>query len=203
MPQTGSAVGVDFGLKQFLTCSDGQTIESPQHLRASLREMARLGRDLSRKKTGSNNRRKARIRLAKLHRRIEDQRRDFHFKAARAVLERHDVVAVEDLNLDGMKRLWGRKVDDLGFYQFVGILEHLARANGKQVVKVDRFFASSKTCNTCGHVKQDLTLADREWTCEGCGWVHDRDENAAKNIRDRTLSQTVGDVSHAAHAIAA
>lgn len=203
MPRTGSAVGVDFGLKMFLTLSDGQAVESPQHLRVSLKGMARLQRDLSRKKKGSNNRRKARQRVAKLHRRIADQRRDFHFKAARAVLERHDVVAIEDLNLDGMKRLWGRKVSDLGFYSFVQILEHLAAREGKAVVKVDRFFASSKTCNDCGHVKQDLTLADREWVCEGCGCVQDRDANAAKNIRDRALSHSVGHVRPAERAMAA
>jgi len=203
IPQTGSAVGVDFGLKEFLVESDGERVESPQHLRASLTEMARRGRDLSRKKKGSNNRRKARRRVAKLHRRIANQRRDFHFKTARTVLERHDFIAVEDLNLDGMKRLWGRKVFDLGFYQFVGILEHLAAMNGKRVVKVDRFFASSKTCHDCGWVKRDLTLADREWACEGCGSVHERDENAAKNIRDRALSHVVGDVRPAERAIAA
>ena len=188
IPQTGSAVGIDFGLKDFLTMSDGQTVESPQHLRASLKEMARLQRALSRKQKGSNNRRKARVRVAKLHRRVADQRRDFHFKTARAVFQQHDVVAVEDLNLDGMKRMWGRKVSDLGYSQFVGILEHLAAANGKQVVKVDRFFPNSRTCNDCGWVKKDLVLADRAWTCKGCGSVHQRDENASKNIRDRALS---------------
>ncbi|ARA94314.1 transposase [Rhodothermaceae bacterium RA] len=203
MPQTGSAVGVDFGLKDFLVLSDGQTVESPQHLRASLKEMARLQRDLSRKKKGSNNREKARRRVAKLHRRIADQRRDFHFKAARAVLERHDFIAIEDLNLDGMKRLWGRKVSDLGFYSFVEILEHLATRNGKRVVKVDRYFASSKTCHDCGWVNKDLTLADREWVCKGCGCVQQRDLNAAKNIRDRALSHVVGDVRPAGRAVAA
>ena len=202
IPQTGSAVGIDFGLKQFLTMSDGQTFESPQHLRASLKKMARLQREVSRKQRESNNRRKAVRRVAKLHRRIADQRRDFHFKTARAVLERHDVVAVEDLNLDGMKRLWGRKVSDLGFHQFVGILEHLAAANGKRVVKVGRYFASSKTCSGCGAVNDDLTLADREWVCQKCGCVHDRDENAAINLRDRALSHAVGDVRPAERAVA-
>jgi len=109
-------VGVDFGLRTFLTLSDGQTVESPQHLRASLREMARLQRSLLRKQKGSNNWRKVRQRVAKLHRRIANRRRDYHFKTARAVLEGYDVVAIEDLSLDGMKRLWGRKVSDLGFY---------------------------------------------------------------------------------------
>lgn len=203
IPQTGSAVGVDFGLKTFLTCSDGQTVESPQHLRASLREMAALQRAVGRKKRGSLNRRKAVQRVAKLHRRVADQRRDFHFKAARSVLERHDAVCIEDLNLDGMKRLWGRKVSDLGFYQFAAILEHLATANGKRVLKVERFYPSSKICHDCGAVNDRLTLADREWTCESCDGTHDRDANAAKNIRDRALSRSVGDVSRVRHAIAA
>lgn len=203
MPQTGSAVGVDFGLKTFLTCSDGQAVESPQHLRASLREMAGLQRAVARKQRGSLNRRKAVRRVAKLHRRIADQRRDFHFKAARAVLEQHDTVCIEDLNLDGMKRLWGRKVSDLGFHQFVSILEHLAAANRKTVLRAERFYPSSKTCHDCGVINDRLTLADREWTCESCGCTHDRDVNAAKNIRDRALSRSVGDVRRLHGAIAA
>jgi putative transposase len=108
-----------------------------------------------------------------------------------------------------MKRLWGRKVSDLGFHQFVSILEHLARANGKEVVKVDRFYPSTKTCNDCGSVADGLTLADRVWVCHQCSAEHERDLNAAKNIRDRALSHSVGDVRHAtaadrrsAHAVA-
>lgn len=207
MPQTGSAVGVDFGLKTFLTCSDGQTVESPQHLRAALRRMATLQRAVSRKQRGSINRRKAVRRVARLHRRIAGQRRDFHFKVGRALLERHDTVCMEDLNLDDMKRRagnrrWGRKVSDLGYYQFVGIVEYLASTNGKRVLRVERFYASSKTCNVCGEVHAGLTLADRTWTCQGCQTQHDRDHNAAKNIRDRALSRSVGDVSREFHAIA-
>lgn len=194
MPQTGKAVGIDFGLTTFLALSDGSHVESPEHLWASLKEMRRFEQCLSRKERGSNNRREARQRVAKLHRRVANQRRDFHFKTARAVLEQHDMVAIEDLNLEGMKRLWGRKVSDLGFSQFVGLLEHLARMNGKEVVKVDRFYASTKTCNACGAVDDRLTLRDRVWTCRECKAEHDRDLNAARNIRDRALSHSVGDV---------
>lgn len=200
--QTGDAVGMDFGLRDLLTLSTGEQIESPQHLKQSLRELARLQRSLSRKQRGSNNWREACRDVAKLHRKIANQRRDFHFKTARRLLERYDIVAIEDLNLDGMKRLWGRKVSDLGFHQFVGILSHLAAMNGKRAVKIDRYFASSKTCSGCGWVKQDLTLADREWACAACSCVHDRDRNAALNIRDRALSHVVGDVRPARQAVA-
>ena len=202
LPRTGNAVGLDFGMKVFLTTSDEEEHVAPEHLKASLGEMRRRQRVLSRKKKGSNNRKKARLRVAKLHRRIANQRRDWHFKLARKLLAKYDVVAIEDLNLDGMKRLWGRKVSDLGFYQFTQILRHVARKEGKEVRQVDRFFASSKTCSGCGSVKSKLTLEEREWVCKECGCVHHRDVNAANNILERAFSSTVGDVRRAEHAVA-
>ena len=200
---------MDFGLKDFLTLSTGERIDSPQYLKRSLKEMSRLQRSLSRKQRGSNHRRQARRRVAKLHRKIADQRRDFHFKTARHLLDRYDTVAIEDLSLNGMKRLWGRKVSDLSWNGFVQVLEHLACANGKRVVKIDRYYASSKTCHSCGEVNAALSLADRKWLCSACGVEHDRDENAALNILgrmeelDRALSSGKGDVRRSETAIAA
>ncbi|GIV82347.1 MAG: transposase [Anaerolineae bacterium] len=196
-------VGMDFGLKTYLSLSDGAEIRSPEFFRHGMREVQQAHRNLSRKKRGSNNRHKARLRLAKTYDRISNRRRDWFFKTAHDLCDRYDFIAIEDLNIDGMKRLWGRKVSDLGFAEFVSILEHVARKRGVRVEKVDRYFASSKTCSGCGWVKKDLSLADREWTCEECGCVHDRDENAAINIRDRALSHSVGNVSHDFHAVAA
>lgn len=203
MPRTGDAVGLDFGLKTFVTTSDGEEHYAPQHFKASLCEMAKLQRSLARKQKGSRNRRQARLLVAKLHRRIANQRRDWHFKLARRLFERYDVVCIEDLNLDGMKRLWGRKVSDLAYYQFTQILQHVARMESKEVRKVDRFFASSKTCSGCGSAGSKLTLEEREWVCTECGCIHDRDVNAANNILERAFSSTVGDVRRAEPAIAA
>ncbi|QXD16553.1 transposase [Rhodocaloribacter litoris] len=191
----GHAVGLDFGLKTFLTTSDGDRYEAPQPLKQSLKEMAKRQRSLSRKLRGSNNRRKARIRVARLHRRIADQRRDWHFKLAHKICDGADVICLEDLCLKGMQAMWGRKVGDLGYGQFVSILRHVAQKRGKTVLQVDRFFASSKTCSDCGALNQTLSLSDREWVCASCGSLHDRDVNAAVNIcREGASSLGVGDV---------
>jgi putative transposase len=187
-PRTGNAVGLDFGLKCFLVTSDGEEIQAPQHLKESLEEVQRLHRNLSRKKRGSTGRRKAKRKLAKTYRRISNQRRDWHFKLARRLLRKYDVVAIEDLNLDGMKRLWGRKVSDLSYHSFVKILEHVANKERKEVRQVDRYLPSSQLCNGCGSKNSKLTLTDRDWVCVECGCVHDRDVNAATNVLERAFS---------------
>jgi putative transposase len=194
MPQTGKAVGIDFGLKTFLSTSEGKEIISPEPLKAELATLAKLNRSLAKKTKGSNRWKKCKRRLAKKHRRISNVRRAFHLDNARKLLERYDKIAIEDLNLNGMKMLWGRKVSDLGYASFVSTLQHLAEREGKEVTKVDRYFASSKTCYDCGEVNQELTLNDRVWACKNCGGVHQRDINAAKNILERAFSSTVGDV---------
>lgn len=150
--------------------------------------MQQLHEERSRKRRGSNNRHKAKRRLSKCYRRIADQRRDWHFKLARKLLAKYDMVAIEDLNLDGMKRLWGRKVSDLGYHSFIQILRHLARKETKEVCQVDRYFASSQTCSGCGSKNRKLSLEEREWVCTECGCVHDRDENAAVNVLERAFS---------------
>jgi putative transposase len=188
LPRTGNAVGLDFGLKCFLVTSDGDQIEAPQPLKESLEEVQRLHKELSRKQRGSNNRKKAKRRLAKKYRQIDNQRKDFHFKLARRLFSRYDVVCIEDLHIGAMKRLWGRKVSDLGFSGFVRILEHVAQKENKEVKKIDRYFPSSQTCSECGHRYEDLSLEERIWECADCGSVHDRDQNAAQNVLERTLS---------------
>ncbi len=185
-------VGMDFGLKQFLTMDDGSRIESPRFFGQNRKALKKAQRKLARKQKGSNNRFKARKPVARIHRHTAAQRRDWFFKLAHALCDAYDLIGLEDLNLEGMKRLWGRKVSDLAFGEFVSVLEHVAKKRGVVVQKVDRFFASSQTCHSCGH-KQELALSDRSWRCEGCGVRHDRDVNAAKNIRDRALSLWVGD----------
>ena len=187
-PRTGNAVGLDFGLKHFLTMDNGQTIDSPQWYLNSLNEIRKAHRKLSRCKKGSNNRRKALLHLERTYERISNRRRDWFFKLAHDLTAQYAVICIEDLNLDGMKRLWGRKVSDLGYAEFVSILEWAARKNECLVVKVDRWLPSSKACHICGTLNTDLALTDRIWVCDGCGTVLDRDVNAAINIREAGLS---------------
>lgn len=187
---TTEIAGMDFGLKDFLTISDGTRIASPEPLKKSLNRLAKANRSLSRKKKGSNNRRTSRKALARVHRDISNQRKDFQFKLARTLAITYNAIAIEDLNLSGMKALWGRKVSDLGFASFVSILEHQASKTGCTIVKIDRWFPSSKLCSCCGTVNGGLSLRDRIWTCD-CGVTHDRDLNAAVNIQ-RVGASTLG-----------
>lgn len=184
---TGRTAGFDFGLKQFLTGPDGTAIQMPQPLKADLKRLRKASRNLSRKQKGSNGRKRAKKTLARLHRRIADRRRDFHHQLARELAQRFDVLCIEDLCLGGMKVLWGRKVSDLGFADFVSILEHHCRKAGKSLIKIDRYFPSSKLCSHCGHVQKELSLRDRTWACPACGVSHDRDRNAAVNIEREGL----------------
>lgn len=172
--ETSKIAGFDFGLKTFLTCSDGSKIESPQFLRQSLRIIKRTNR-----------------------------RSDWFWKTAHKLTDKFDVLCFETLSLKGMQRLWGRKISDLAFGEFLQILEWVAKKKGKQVVFVDRWYPSSKTCSHCGHILKELDLSVREWRCPSCQNVNDRDENAAINIRTVGASTVkLGDVRQAMPAIA-
>ena len=178
----GKIVGLDFGLMTFLTTSEAQKIESPLFMRRASTVIKRLSQKLSSKKRGSNNRKKACLELAREHRDITNRRKDFHFKLAHEFAQTYTQVCVEDLNIKAMQRLWGKKISDMGHAQFLNILSWVMRKHGASVVKIDRFYPSSKTCSACGHVLPELSLKTREWACPVCGVVHDRDVNAAVNI---------------------
>lgn len=184
---TGNAVGIDFGLRTFLTMSDGTVVESPQWLKKSLKDVKNANRCLSRKKKGSRNRKRAKMAYAKVHEDIANRRRDWFFKLAHELTMKYSIICIEDLNLNGMKKLWGCKVSDLAYAEFVSILEHEAQLHGCQVVKIDRWYPSSKTCSCCGYVKVDLNLNERDWECPSCRVHHDRDLNAAINIMNHGL----------------
>lgn len=186
--RTGNAVGLDFGLKHFLTMDNGKTVDSPQWYLNSINEIRKAHRKLSRCKKGSNNRHRALLHLERTYEQISNRRRDWFFKLAHELAEQYGIICIEDLNLDGMKRLWGRKVSDLGYAEFVSILEWVAKKNGCTVVKVDRWLPSSKACHICGTLNTGLSLKDRTWVCDGCGSTLDRDVNAAINIREAGLS---------------
>ena len=182
-PLTGKSAGFDFGLKTFLVSSDEtENIESPQVFFNSLPKLRKACKSLSSKKRGSSNRKKARLVLAKVHKKISDTRRDFHFKLANQLVSMYDYLFFEDLNLQGMKKLWGRKVSDLGFSDFANILKFKCQEHGKAFVTIGRFFPSSKMCGECGSINSSLSISDREWVCPTCGCVLDRDKNAAINI---------------------
>ena len=200
---TGKIAGFDFGLKTFLTCSDGTTIESPQFFKQSLNAVKRANRHHSKKLKSSSNRERARKNLARAHEDIVNRRSDWFWKLAHDLTDRFDVLCFETLNLKGMKRLWGRKVSDLALRDFLDILEWQALKKGKQVVYIDQWYPSSKTCSCCGHVLETLDLSVREWRCPSCQSVNGRDDNASRNIQTVGASMVgLGDVRLATPAIA-
>jgi len=177
---TGKSGGFDFGLKTFLTNDEGHAYISPQFYAQGMHKTRQLQRRLSRKVPGSRRHKRARYQLARHSDHIANQRRDHHFKLAHQLCDQYDALYFEDLNLQGMKALWGRKISDLGFAQFMTILEWVAFKRGKQVVRIDRFTPTTKVCSGCGE-KHHLTLRDRVLNC-ACGLTIDRDHNAALNI---------------------
>ena len=178
---TGKIAGFDFGLKTFLTSSDKKKIISPEFFKNSLKKIKRAHKNLSRKKLKSKNRIKARIDLARIYKKLSDSRKDFFFKLAHDITDKYDYIFLEDLNLKGMKKLWGRKISDLAFYEFMLILKYIANKKGKTVHQVDRFFPSSRLCSNCNEKNKTLSLKERVWTCTSCNKKHDRDVNAAIN----------------------
>ncbi|WP_366854457.1 transposase [Microcoleus sp. PH2017_22_RUC_O_B] len=201
--ETSRIAGFDFGLKTFLTCSDGSKIESPQFLKQSLNAIKKASRNHSKKRKGSANRERARLNLVRKHEDVVNRRSDWFWKLAHELTNRFDVLCFETLNLKGMQRLWGRKISDLAFGEFVQILEWVATKKDKQVIFIDQWYPSSKTCSRCGHVLKELDLNTREWRCPSCQSVNGRDENAAKNICAVGAStESVGDVRQATPAIA-
>ena len=179
---TGKIAGFDFGLKRYLTGHNGHDIDSPLFFKRSVNTIKRANRNLSRKRKGSNNRERARLDLARKHRKIERQREDFHWKLAHQLTDEYDEIRLEDLNLQGMKSLWGRKVSDLGFADCVKKLEYIAKRKGVKITFIDKWYPTSKTCSVCGAINETVNLRDRTWRCNECGTTHDRDRNAAINI---------------------
>lgn len=197
---TGKSGGFDFGLKTFLTDDSGRAWMMPQYFKSELKQVARLNRELARKRRGSNHRRKAKIRLAKAHARLTDKRRDFHFKLAHRLCDEYDVLYFEDLNIKGMQQLWGRKINDLGFAQFIGILEYVAQQRGVEVSKIDRWEPTTQTCSQCG-ARQAMPLRERTYCCPECSLKLNRDHNAALNIlRAGTSAHSLEVVRHPAGA---
>lgn len=182
-PMTGTVVGVDVGLKHFLTLSTGESVENPRWFRESQAELRKAQKSLSRKVKGSSRYEKAKLKSARIQSKTANRRKWFHDQIALDLVRNHDLIVIEDLNIAGMKknRKLAKSISDAGWGQFFKILEYKALWNDKVVIKVGRYFPSSRLC-TCGVVNKDLKLSDRVWTCSACGAVHDRDPHAAKNM---------------------
>ena len=182
LPLTGNEAGADFGCPTFLTFSDGTKIESPQLDKQSLNAIRSAHKALSRKQYLSNGWFRAKRHLASVNKHITNSRRDWFFKLALRLVRRYDKIVIETLNLEGMKRLWGRKISDLAFGEFALGLQWTCAKYGKTCLKANRWESTTKPCSNCGYRNENLTLSDRYWTCPGCSTRHDRDVNAAINI---------------------
>ena len=183
-----TALGIDLGIKTLAVCSDGRTFGNPNNLQKSIDRLKILQKRLSRKKKGSSNRNKARIKVARLHEHIANCRRDNLHKITYALTHDNQVrtICMEDLNVKGMmsNHHLAQAVGDASFGMFLTMLEYKCKWYGINLVKIDRFAPSSKTCSKCGHVYKGLKLSERSWACPECGTLHDRDFNAACNIKE-------------------
>lgn len=190
----GASVGIDFGLKTYMTLSDGGKVENPEFLKHNLVKLRKASKKLSNAQRGSNNRKRRKVELNRCYEKVCNSRSDWQWKLAHEICRQYDNIFIEDLNLTGMCRRWGRKMHDLAHGEFVNILKCVADKYGCTIHKIDRYYPSSKTC-TCGYVNDKLKLSDREWTCPVCGEHHDRDLLAACNILRRGIDELGGKIN--------
>ena len=189
LKDTDKSVGIDLGIKDFVVTSDGEVFENLHFKKYQSNKIKRLQRQISRKEKGSNNRNKARIKLAKEYKKINDKKQYYLHQVTNALINENQVICMEDLNVKGMLRnhKLAESISEMNFSEFRRMLEYKAKWYDRQIVYVDRFYPSSKTCHNCGYIKKDLKLKDRQWVCPVCGETIERDYNAALNILDEGL----------------
>ena len=187
--ETDAAIGIDLGIKDFVTTSDGEVFDNLHFKKSETEKIKRLQRQLSKKQKGSNNRNKARIRLAKVYKKINDRKQYYLHAVSNSLIDENQVICMEDLNVKGMVKNHNlaESICEMNFGEFRRMLEYKAQWYNRKMAFVDRFYPSSKTCNNCGYVNKELKLSDRQWVCPQCGEVVERDYNAALNILDEGL----------------
>ena len=188
LPVTDKVIGIDLGLHDLIVCSGGERVEAPKYFRKSEQKLARVQRAFSRSQKGSNGHEKARVKVARCHQKIKNQRNDFLQKLSTKLIKENQIICLEDLSVKGMERnrKLAKSVTDASFSKFVNMLEYKAEWYGRKIIKIDRFYPSTQLCSGCGYKNESVKglngLKFREWTCPECGEVHDRDLNAARNI---------------------
>jgi len=183
--QPETFIGLDYSMQELYISSDGETAAYPRYYRQSLDQLRREQRKLSHCQKGSKNRSKQRIKVAQIHEKVTNQRKDFLHKQSRQITNAVDAVCIEDLNMKGMSQAlnFGKSVSDTAFGTFVRMLDYKLKEQGKQLIKIDKWYPSSKLCSSCGEAKKTLDLSERTYHCEACGAVINRDYNASINIR--------------------
>jgi len=184
LPKIDKSVGIDVGVKDVCVTSNGFKSGAPKYLRRYEKQLALKQKELSRKKKGSRNRDKARLRVAKIHSKISDSRNDFNNKLTTMLIRKNQAIAVESLNIKGMikNHKLAKSIADSSWYDFFRKLEYKSKWYGRNIIEIDKWFPSSKRCNHCGYIKEHLALHERQWICPSCQTSLDRDVNAAKNI---------------------
>ncbi len=185
LPKKDNKIGIDLGLKEFAICSNGDRFDNPKNLRKSEKRLAKLQKDLSRKIKGSNNRYKARLKVAKLHQRIANQRKDFLHKLSTKIISENQVIVLEDLRVKNMlqNHKLAKAISEVSWAEFRTMLEYKASWNGREIIIAPSNYASSQLCSQCGYKNIDVkNLSIRNWTCPQCGENHDRDINASINL---------------------
>ena len=182
--KTNSQVGIDVGIKDLAILSDGSKYENIKALNKNLKKLKYESRQLSKKQKGSKSREKQKLKVAKLHEKVTNVRKDHLNKVSTDIIKKHDVISLETLAVKNMVKnhKLAQALSDVSLGHFQTMLQYKAIWNDKEIIKIDRFFPSSKTCSSCGWIYEDLTLSIRSWKCKSCGVVHDRDINASKNI---------------------
>lgn len=187
--ETDAVVGIDLGIKNFVTTSNGEVFDNLHFKKTESKKINKLQRQLSKKQKGSNNRNKARIKLAKLYKKISDRKQYYLHAVSNSLIDENQVICMENLNVKGMLKNHNlaESISEMNFGEFRRMLEYKANWYNRKIVFVDRFYPSSKTCHNCGYINKNLTLSDRKWVCSQCGEVIERDYNAALNILDEGL----------------
>ena len=188
--KSGKSIGLDLGIKDFIITSEGNKFNNPRFLKTLEQKLNKQKKNFSRKQKDSKRKERQRIKVARIYEKITNSKDNMQHQISSKLVKNYDLIAIEDLNVKGImaNHKLAKAVSDVAWSSFVTKLKYKAQWYGKDVISIDRFFPSSKTCNCCGHIKESLSLDERSWMCPKCNTIHDRDINASKNILQRALT---------------